>query len=394
LLHASSSTREGNYIDFGLTPELDRLGADVITFARYNLNEDVHRRDTNHEFSREAWKECATFGIQPLPVPEMYGGTDADPLTIAVVLEALGYACHDGGLLFSLNAQMWSCEIPLVRFGSEEQKERFLPGLCDGSLIGVQAMTEPDSGSDAFSLTTSARKHDRGYVLSGTKTFITNAPLADVFVVFARTDAESGFAGLSAFLVERGVPGLVVGKPFSKFGLRTSPMSEIAFDGCEVTEDALLGDPGAGLAIFNSSMDWERSFILATAVGRMQHQLERTIAYARARNQFGQPIGKFQSVANKVVDMKLRLETARLLLYRLAWLRTQGKISPLESAMVKLHLSECYVHSSLDALQLHGGYGYMEESELDRDVRDAIGSRIYSGTSEVQRNIIAAYLGL
>jgi alkylation response protein AidB-like acyl-CoA dehydrogenase len=171
-------------------------------------------------------------------------------------------------------------------------------------------------------------------------------------------------------------------------------MSEVFFDDCEVSEDDLLGRPGAGMAIFNSSMEWERSCILASAVGTMQRQLEGCVAYARERKQFGQPIGKFQAVSHRIVDMKVRLESARLLLYRLGWLRTQGKPSPMEAAMVKLYLSECFVQNSLDALQVHGGYGYVTEYDLEREVRDAIGSRIYSGTSEIQRNIVAGYLGL
>jgi alkylation response protein AidB-like acyl-CoA dehydrogenase len=329
-----------------------------------------------------------------MPVPESYGGSDTDPITMALVLEALGYGCRDGGLLFSLNAQMWSCEVPLVRFASEEMKRRYLPGLCDGSLVGVQAMTEPDSGSDAFSLSTTAKSVSDGYLLNGTKTFITNAPVADVFIVFASTDSSRGFAGLSAFVVDRSANGLTVGSPLRKMGLRTSPMSELAFTDCLVPDDRVLGSVGAGMAIFNSSMDWERSFILASALGGMRHQLEGTIAYAREREQFGQPIGKFQAVSHRIVDMKMRLETARLLLYRLCWLRTQGKPTPYESAMVKLYLSECYVQSSLDAVQIHGGYGFLEESEIERDLRDAIGSRIYSGTSEIQRNLIARHLGM
>lgn len=171
-------------------------------------------------------------------------------------------------------------------------------------------------------------------------------------------------------------------------------MSEVVLDGCEVPEESLLGPPGAGMSIFNTSMDWERGFILASAVGTMERQLERSIAYAREREQFGQPIGRFQAVSHKIVDMKVRLETARLLLYRLGWLKGQGKTSPLESALTKLYLSECLVDSSLEALQVHGGYGYMTEFELERDVRDALGSRLYSGTSEIQRNIVARYLGL
>jgi alkylation response protein AidB-like acyl-CoA dehydrogenase len=381
-------------VDFSLTSDQEGYRADLVRFAQNQLNDDVLRRDVQEAFSLESWKKCAAFGIQGLPVPEEYGGEGADPLTIALALEALGYGCRDNGLIFSLNAHMWSCEIPILKFGSDQQKQKFLPGLCDGSLIGVQGMTEPGSGSDAFSLSTSATKTPDGYALNGSKTFITNAPIADVFVVFASTDRQQGFAGLSAFLVEKGTPGLTVGKPFTKMGLRTSPMSELTFVDCEVPEESMLGQTGAGMAIFNTSMDWERSFILASAVGTLQWELERCVSHARERRQFGQPIGKFQAVSHRIVDMKIRLETARLLLYRLGWLRSQGKTSPLESAMVKVHLSECFLHSTLDSLQVHGGYGYMTEFEIERNVRDAVGSRIYSGTSDIQRNIIAGHMGL
>lgn len=381
-------------MEFGWTIDQERFREEVVKFARRELNDDLVKRDADSAFSPEAWKRCAAFGIQGLPVPEEFGGGGADPLTVIVAMEALGYGCKDNGLLFSLNAHMWSCEIPILRFGTEAQKRRYLPGLCDGSLIGVQGMTEPESGSDAFGLSTTAKMMNGGFVLNGAKMFITNAPVADVFVFFAATDPAKGFAGLSAFLVDRETPGVSVGRPFSKMGLRTSPMSEVNLSDCEVSEEALLGPEGAGAAIFNSSMDWERSCILASAVGAMERQLERCIAYARDRRQFGQPIGKFQAISHKIVDMKIRLETGRLLLYRLGWLKGQGKQWPMESAMVKLHLSESFVQSSLDALQIHGGYGYMTELELEREVRDAIAGRIYSGTSEIQRNIVAGHLGL
>jgi alkylation response protein AidB-like acyl-CoA dehydrogenase len=381
-------------MEFGWSEEQRQLREEIVRFAQRELNDDLLPRDSDGTFSPESWKKCAAVGIQGLPVPERYGGGEFDPLTVLVALEALGYGCKDNGLIFSLNAQMWSCEIPILRFGTEEQKQRYLPGLCDGSLIGVQAMTEPGSGSDAFSMRSTAVRRNGHYVLNGTKTFITNAPIADVFVVFAKTDPAKGFAGIAAFLVNRDAPGLSVGRPFHKMGLRTSPMSEVVLAGCEVPEESLLGPPGGGMSIFNTSMDWERGFILACAVGTMERQLEQCLAYARQREQFGQPIGRFQAVAHKIVDMKIRLETARMLLYRLGWMKGRGKTSPLESAMVKLYLSESFVHSSLDALQIHGGYGYMAEFEVERDVRDALGSRLYSGTSEIQRNLVARYLGL
>ena len=366
----------------------------VIHFARDELNDEVIRRDAEAEFPSQAWKKCAEFGFQGLAVPTEYGGGGADPLTIALAMEALGYGCRDNGLIFSLNAHMWSCQIPILRFGTEEQKRRYLPGLCDGSLIGVQAMTEPGSGSDAFALATTAERRGEHYVLNGSKTFITNAPVADVFVIFASTDPAKGFAGISAFVVEGGTPGLGVGEPLAKMGLRTVPMSELSFSDMEVPSEAMLATPGAGMAIFNVSMDWERSFILASAVGTMDWLVERCVEYARGRTQFGQPIGKFQSVSNKIVDMKVRADTARLLLYHLAWLRATGKPTAIESAMAKLHISECFVQTSLDALQVHGGYGYLVDYELERQVRDALASRIYSGTSEIQRAVVARRLGL
>jgi alkylation response protein AidB-like acyl-CoA dehydrogenase len=381
-------------VDFSWSEEQERFRDAIVGFAQRELNDRVVERDADAEFSREAWQKCADYGLLGLPVPQDYGGSAADPQTIELAMEALGYGCEDNGLLFSLNAHMWSCEIPILRFGSDEQKRRYLPGLCDGTFIGVQGMTEPESGSDAFSLRTSAKAKGDVYILSGSKTFITNAPVADVFVVFAATDPAQRFAGISAFLVPRDAPGLVVGKPKAKMGLRTSPMSELHFDDCRVEADQLLGPPGSGMAIFNHSMDWERSFILATAVGAMQRQLETCIDYARHRQQFGQPIGQFQSVSNKLVDMKIRLETARLLMQHLAWARAVGQPTTLEAAMAKLWVSESFLASSLDSVQVHGGAGYMTETGLERQVRDAVASRIYSGTSEVQRSIIARNLGL
>jgi alkylation response protein AidB-like acyl-CoA dehydrogenase len=381
-------------IEFELTDEQRMLRETVLEFARRELDDDVMRGDREGRFSRDAWRKCAELGLQGLPVPTEYGGSGADPVTVVVALEALGYACRDNGLIFSLNAQMWSCETPIVKFGSETQKRRYLPALCDGSIIAGHGMSEPESGSDAFSLSTTAEKRGAAYILTGSKTFVTNGPESDVFVVFATTDRSKGFAGLCAFLVDRDTPGLTVGAPLSKMGLRTSPMSEIFLDGCTVPEEQLLGKPGAGMAMFNASMLWERSLILASTLGTMQRQLERCIGYARERKQFGQPIGRFQAVSHRIVDMRLRLETARLLLYRLAWLLARGESAALESALTKLYLSECFVQSSLDALQIHGGYGYMTEYELERDVRDAVASRIYSGTSDIQHNIAAGYLGL
>jgi alkylation response protein AidB-like acyl-CoA dehydrogenase len=379
-------------MDFDLTQEQRALRDSIHEFARRELNDDVVERDKSGTFSREAWRKCADVGLLGLPVPEEYGGAGAGALTTIVALEALGRGCTDNGLIFSVNAQMWACETPIVRFGTEEQKRRWLPGLCGGSLIAAHGMSEPGSGSDAFSLSTTARRNGDAYVLDGSKTFVTNAPESDLFVVFGTIDKELGFAGVTAFLVEQGTPGLTVGKPHSKMGLRTSPMGELFFEGCEVPAENQLGKPGQGMLVFDSSMSLERSCILASTVGTMERQLERSLAYARERRQFGQPIGSFQAVSHRLVDMRLRLDTARLLLYRLGWLIDRGEPSTLESALVKLYLSECYVRSSLDALHVYGGYGYMTESGLEREHRDAIGSQLYSGTSDIQKNLVARRL--
>jgi hypothetical protein len=306
----------------------------------------------------------------------------------------LGFGCVDNGLLFSINAHIWGCEMPILTFGTELQKQRYLPKLCTGELIGGHAMTEPDSGSDAYSLKTAAVRRGESYVLNGRKMFVTNAPIADVMVVFATVDASKAAHGITGFLVEKGFRGLSVSRPHEKMGLRTSPMGELILDDCEVPLENRLGREGAGVAMFSHSMEWERSCILASAVGAMDRQVQTCLQYARQRQQFGKPIGKFQLLASKIVDMKLRLETSRALLYQVGWVKSVGRSAFMEAAMAKLYISECWVQSCLDAIQIHGGYGYMTETEVERDLRDAIGSKFYSGTSEVQRQIIAQFMGL
>jgi alkylation response protein AidB-like acyl-CoA dehydrogenase len=381
-------------VEFSLSAEQEELKAAAIAFARGELDQDLAAREDAGEFSPRAWRACAKFGIQGLPIPAELGGGGADILTTVLVMEALGYGCHDNGLIFSLNAQLWSLELPLVKFGTPAQQQAYLPGLMSGDLIGVHAMTEPDSGSDAFSMRTRVERKGDGYLLNGTKLYITNAPVSDVVLVFAAHPDKPKMVGISAFLVEKGTPGFSVTRGMDKMGLRTSPMGEVVLDDCLVPAENRLGAEGAGMAIFNSSMTWERSCILASALGVMQRQLEACVEYARARKQFGQPIGKFQAVADKVADMYLRLEAARLLVYQAAWLGQQGKSVLAEAAAAKLFTSEAWIASSLDAIQVHGAYGYMKESGIERDLRDAIASTIYSGTSEIQRVILARMLGL
>jgi alkylation response protein AidB-like acyl-CoA dehydrogenase len=381
-------------VDFSWTEEQLDYRTAVVEFARKELNNDMLGRDQRGEFDADAWKKCGAFGIQGLPYPTEYGGQGASALTTVMAMEAMGYGSKDNGFLFSLNAHMWAGTTPIAGFGTEEQKQRWLPGLCDGSLISGQAITEPDTGSDAYALHSTVRRDGDVFVINGSKTFVTNAPVADILIVFASVDRSKGWAGLCAFIVETNSPGLEVEAHFDKMGLRTSPMSGLSFNECRVPGENLLGKVGSGMVVFNHSIEWERSCILASAVGTMERKLEECIAYARQREQFGQSIGKFQGVSHKIAEMKTRLETSRLLLYRLAWQRDQGTAKAVDASMVKYYISEAFVQTSLDAVQIHGGSGYMKETEVERDVRDALASRIYSGTTEIQKNVIARSLGL
>jgi alkylation response protein AidB-like acyl-CoA dehydrogenase len=382
-------------MDFSFTDEQKMLRDSIVKFAQEQLNDDVGRRDREQVFSRELWRKCADIGIQGLPVPEALGGSNLDTLSCAIALEALGYGCRDGGLVFSLCAHLLACVVPVWRHGSDEQKQRYLAGLCDGTLVGCHAITEPGSGSDSFSMRTRATRHGDGWRLNGVKTFISNGPVADVAVVFAVTDPAKGFhGGVTGFLLDRSMHGFSAGQKFEKMGLRTSPVGELVLDDLDVPDEAVLGKVGGGSGVFATAMDWERALLVSAHVGTMERLLETSIQYARTRSQFGQAIGKFQGISHKVADMKVQLEAARLLTYRTAWRLGRARDISMDTSITKLFVSESLVKVALDAVQLHGGYGYMAEYDVERTLRDAIGATIYSGTSEMQRNIIARWLGL
>jgi alkylation response protein AidB-like acyl-CoA dehydrogenase len=382
-------------MDFGWTDEQLARRAAARDFARRELADDaLDARDRDGRFERALWERCARFGILGLSVPAELGGSEIDLPTAMLVMEGLGEGCPDNGLAFALNAQLWTVQRPIVRFGSDAQKRRYLPGLCDGTLLGAHALTEPEAGSDAYSLTTRAERRGADYVLNGTKSLVTLAPIADVALVFASTNPAAGKWGVSAFVVERSSPGFRASTAQDKMGLRTVPIGSLHFEDCVVPESARLGPEGAGVSISNNSLEVERCCILASQLGAMERQLQRAIAYARSRRQFGQPIGKFQSVSNRVADMKLRIETARLLLYKVAWLVDRGQPAMMEAALLKLYLSEAFVDSGLDAIRIHGGIGYLSETGVERDLRDAVGGVLYAGTSDIQRNIISRLLGL
>jgi alkylation response protein AidB-like acyl-CoA dehydrogenase len=323
-----------------MTAEQQTLRETIVRFAQKELNDDLIARDRAQEFNRELWSQCGVMGLQGLPVPEEYGGSGADGLTTAIALEALGYGCRDSGLVFSLCAHLLSCVVPLWKHGSEAQKKRWLPGLCDGTLVGVHAMTEPESGSDAYTMHTKAVPDGDCWRITGTKTFISNGPVADLVIVFAVSDAAKGFhGGITAFLVEAGTPGFRTSKKIEKMGLRTSPFAELVFDDVRVGPETVLGIPGAGAQQFQNSMDWERVCLFASHVGTMERLTEQSIEYARTRRQFGQPVGKLQAIQHKVADMKIRLEASRLLVRRAAAMLDKSKMVSLDAAVAKVFVS-------------------------------------------------------
>lgn len=378
-----------------LTDEQRAFTESVLRFACDQLDDPhLRARDAAGSFWTDGWAKSAEMGLCGLPAPEAFDGSGADRVTTAAALEALGYGCADFGLTFSINAHLWSAVVPLWQHGNADQQARYLAKLCRGEWIGLHAMTEPGSGSDAFSLRTTATRTDDGWVLNGRKTFITNSPLADLFIIFARSPRSEGPLGVSAFLVEAGAPGLEVEQPIDKLGLRTSPMAEIALTDVAVTPERLLGREGRGAKVFATSMEWERSLIMAAQLGALARALDDSIAYARERQQFGVPISSFQAVSDRLVDTYVALEAARALLYETAVCFDRGEPSAGRAAMVKLVASETALKGMLDLLQVHGGYGYTTEVGIERRLRDAIGGRIYSGTSDLMRRVIARELGL
>jgi alkylation response protein AidB-like acyl-CoA dehydrogenase len=383
-------------VDVALSDEQRSWHDAAAAFAVAELNDrdDVRRRDEARAFPRDWYARCARLGVLGLPVPEEYGGQGKDLVTAVAAMEGLGYGCPDTGLIFAVNASLWTVTMPTLAFGTEAQKRRFLPGLCDGSLFGANAASEPEAGSDIFGMQTRAEKRADRWVLNGRKTWVTGGPVADLFLAFATTDPAKGALGLTAFLVPADTPGFRVVREIPKLGMRTAPMGELAFEDCALPADALLGREGRGARVFNAALEWERGAILAPTLGTMRRQLERCVEHARTRKQFGKPIGKFQSVANRIVDMRVRLETCRPLVYAFARKKALGHDAAVEAAVAKLHVSECFVQNSLDAVRVFGASGYATETGLERDLRDSVGAVIFSGTNDIQRNIIAQAMRL
>lgn len=380
-------------MDFRISTDQRELCAAVRAFAQKELGSEGTKTDGRAAIPLDEWNKCAEFGILGWPVPELYGGAALDPLSMALGLEALGYGCRDSGLVFAIGNQLWGCIIHIVTRGTDQQRESYLPRLCDGSLIGCQALTEDGAGSDVLSLATTARSMGDQYIIDGTKQFISNAPDAGLFIVFARTSSEKSQRGLTAFLVPADTPGLAI-EGIAKMGLHSTPMGEVRLRGCSVPKESVLGRVGDGYDIFLAGMVWERIFMFAPQVGVMERLTEDAVAFAASRKQFNHPIGAYQAVAHRIADMRVRTETARMVLYQAAWLKQAGKLALLESTIAKLVVSEGLVASSLDMMQIYGARGYVEKFGVEQEVRDALAGRIYAGTSDIQRNIIATLIGV
>jgi alkylation response protein AidB-like acyl-CoA dehydrogenase len=282
----------------------------------------------------------------------------------------------------------------IAEHGSAPLKQSFLPRLASGDLVGANAITEAEAGSDVLAIKTRAERSGDDYVLNGVKSYVTNGPVADVLLVYAVTDPALGYFGLSAFVVEKDAPGLVRGKAFDKIGLRSAPTGAVYLDDCRVPASHRVGDEGQGALIFRGSMAWERACLFAGYLGAMQRDLDRTIAFAKERKQFGRPIGKNQAVAHRIADMNLRLESARLLLYRACWLKDRGEEATAAIALAKLAVSEAAVQSGLDTIRIHASLGTSTETGIADGLLNALPSTIFSGTSEIQRDMIAKGLGL
>ena len=383
---------KGTTMDFEWSFEQKTFKESMRKFAEKEVSPGIIDRDIKGEFNWEAWRKAGEFGILGLPIPEKYGGGGADIMTMLFGMEGFGLGCRDAGFYLSLAAHIVIGEIPIWKFASEEQKLKYLPKMCSGEWIGAYGLSEPDAGSDALSLRTAAVKKGDHYILNGTKMFITNGPIANIVVVFATVDRSKGAKGITAFIVEKGFPGFSVSREIDKMGQRTSPTGELIFEDCIVPFENCLGEEGQGVSILYESLEWERACLLAGSIGQVEYELNRSIKYANERVQFGRPIGQFQLIQERLANMKWRLEGSRLLVYRAGWMKQKGIPARMESAIAKLAISETRLDNALDAVQIHGGYGYMREFEVERILRDSVAATIGAGSTEIQKITIARQL--
>jgi L-prolyl-PCP dehydrogenase len=349
-------------------------------------------RDREGGFPHDVWKLVGESGLLRMPFEAEWGGLGHDLLTTMYVLEGLGYGCRDSGLNSCVATQLVSTGVPLQQFGSAELKKRYLPSISDGTMIGAHAITERSGGSDAARMQSLAVADGDNFVINGHKAFISNGPVADLFLVYVKTEKGGGPFGITTFLIERDTPGLGIGPTIEKMGLRTSPFCDITFDDVVVPASNMVGRQGKGFMILDYVMKWEVLCAFVVSLGAMRNRLERCVEFARSRTQFGSKIGSYQLIASKIVDMKIGLETARKWLYDTAEEFLAGENVMMGLAITKLLTSEANVQSAAAAVQIFGGRGYTTEFGLEKDLRDATGGTIYSGTSEIQRDKIARML--
>jgi clorobiocin biosynthesis protein CloN3 len=345
-------------------------------------------------FARSEWTDAASLGVTGLCLPVEHGGSGLGALDTALGLEAFTEGGADTGLAFAVGAHLLACAVPVRDFAVDLVRAELLDGLAKGSLIAANAMTEDGAGSDVARLSTTLVRDGDEYVLDGVKSFVSNAPDADVFIVYTTSDPAAGFLGQTALAVPRNLPGITVSEPFAKMGLDACPAGRVEFAGCRVPTRYRLGTEGQGSAIFQHSMAWERSCLFAIYLGQMRQQLDGCVAHAKQRRQFGRPVGAFQAVSHRIATMTQRLEAARLLLYRACWLLDQDRMDPAATAIAKLAVSEATVANSMDAVQIFGGSGYLGGTATEKELRDSVPSVIFSGTSDIQREIIANRAGL
>jgi alkylation response protein AidB-like acyl-CoA dehydrogenase len=377
-------------MDFEFTKEQLMFKKEVVRFAQKEIVPRIQEHDLKEAFDFESFRKLGEFGILGLHFPEEYGGEGADVVTTVLAGEALGEAGVDGGLTLAYGAHSFLCADTIFRHANEVLKRKYIPKLASGEWIGCMGLSEPDAGSDVASLSTSAEKKGDRYILNGTKMWITNGPIADVAVVYAKTQPELQHAGISAFVVEKGTPGFSAGPPLIKMGVRTSQTSELVFNQCEIPASHLLGREGEGFLMAMQTVEWDRSALLAPFIGSATYLLKHCARYAKGRVQFGKPIGHFQAIKHKLADIRIFGEAARALVYRIAWCKDQGQpLNHLEAAIAKLFIGDWSLAPTNDAVVLHGGYGYTHEFNVERIFRDSRLAPIGGGTSEIQKKIIS-----
>jgi butyryl-CoA dehydrogenase len=377
-------------VQFTLTDEQRMIQETARDFADKEIAPVADRHNREGKFPLEIVKKMGRMGFLGMSVPDEYGGTGAGNLALVVALEEINRVCASTGVTMSVQNSLVNA--PLLHWGSDDIKRRFLPKLASGEHLGAYALSEPGSGSDAAGLVTSAVKDGNDYVLNGTKNFITTGAEADVVLVLARTDTSHKTRGITAFVIETGTKGFTVGKKEDKLGLRASSTVQLILDEVRVPASQVLGEVGSGFKIAMHTLDGGRIGIAAQAVGIAQACLDASIKYACEREAFDQPIGKFQAIQFKLANMATRLEAARLLVYNAARLKDEGKPHGKEAAMAKLFGSETANDAAREAVQIHGGAGYLEDFPVERFFRDARITEIYEGTSEIQRIVIARHV--